>query len=103
MRTSLALVAMLSLVAGCSPYIPVKKDFGTSALAPTAETPPEFTSFNNYDPSINALVGNQMCATEYQPIEQKTSGAAPGQLQQQRGECKTHLPIVGSGTLLPPF
>jgi hypothetical protein len=34
MRALLVLVLLPTILAGCTPYIPVKDDFGTSALAP---------------------------------------------------------------------
>ena len=45
-----ALALTCLLIAGCTPYIPVKDEFSTSALKPTGTIPPEFAEFNNYDP-----------------------------------------------------
>jgi len=95
MRALLALVLLPSIMAGCTPYIPVKDDFGTSALAPAGDMPPEFAEFNVYDPAVNLLLADQLCATPYQPIEEKTLGAAGGQLVQARGRCQTHIPLFG--------
>lgn len=100
MRLSLALV-VLSLVVGCTPHIPVRSDFGTSALAPAGETPPEFADFNNYNPGVNALLASQICATGYEPVAQKTLGAAPGTLVEARVRCRPHQPLVGDSRLWP--
>ena len=67
MRSLLALVLLAPLAAGCTPYIPERLDFGTSALAPTGDIPPEYAGFNNYDPNVNAVMAQQICATSYVP------------------------------------
>jgi len=36
----------------CTPFIPVKDDFGTSATAPAGDVPPGFAEFNAYNPGI---------------------------------------------------
>ena len=98
MRLVFALVVVLilsPLMAGCTPYIPVKDDFGTSALAPAGDLPPEFAEFNVYDPAVNTLLADQLCATPYQPLEEKSLGAASGRLVQARGRCQTHIPLFG--------
>ena len=95
MRVLFLLVMLSPLMAGCTPYIPVKDDFGTSALAPAGDMPPEFAEFNVYDPAVNGLLADQLCATPYQPIEEKTLGAATGRLVQARGRCQTHIPLFG--------
>src|SRR6266850_7600358 len=66
---ALGLLSVLgaNLCGGCTPYIPVKDDFGTSALKPTGNIPPEFAEFNNYEPGVNALLADQICATVYIP------------------------------------
>ena len=71
MRALLALVLLPAIVAGCTPYIPVKDDFGTSALAPAGDLPPEFVEFNAYNPAVNTLLADQLCPTPYQPLEEK--------------------------------
>ena len=95
MRAFLALVLLPSIVAGCTPYIPVKDDFGTSALAPAGDMPPEFAEFNVYDPAVNRLLASQLCATPYQPLEEKVLGASTGRLVRARGRCQTHTPLWG--------
>jgi hypothetical protein len=95
MRAVLALVLLPSILAGCTPYIPVKDDFGTSALAPAGDMPPEFAEFNVYDPAVNTLLASQLCATPYQPLEEKILGASTGRLVQDRGRCRTHIPLFG--------
>ena len=95
MRVLFALVILSPLMAGCTPYIPVKDDFGTSALAPAGDMPPEFAEFNVYDPAVNGLLADQLCATPYQPLEEKSLGAATGRLVQARGRCQTHIPLFG--------
>ncbi len=93
---SLLIFAVLTALAGCAPYIPVKDDFGTSALVPAGDMPPEFAEFNRYDPSVNRLLADQVCATPYQPLEEKTLGAAGGGLVAARGRCVTHVPFWGN-------
>lgn len=93
MRALLALALLSAVAAGCTPYIPVKDDFGTSALAPAGDIPPEFAEFNNDNPAVNTLLANQLCATSYQPLEEKSLAAAPGRLVQARGRCRTHIPL----------
>ena len=95
MRALLALVLLPAIVAGCTPYIPVKDDFGTSALAPAGDLPPEFVEFNAYDPAVNTLLADQLCPTPYQPLEEKSLGASSGRLVQTRGRCQTHIPLFG--------
>ena len=82
-------------VAGCTPFIPVKDDFGTSALLPAGDIPPEFAEFNSYQATANPLLADQLCATPYQVIEEKIVGAAPGELLAARARCQTHIPILG--------
>jgi hypothetical protein len=88
----LFLVALLAaLLAGCADYIPVKDSFGISALRRAGKTPPEFAQFNNYDPTVNALLADQMCATPYVLLEQKTETAVPGELITWRGPCQPYV------------
>ena len=87
---------------GCTPGIPVDDMFGTSALVPpTISIPPEFAEFNAYDREINPLLGDQMCATSYQPLEEKAIGAAPGHIVYAGGRCRTHIPLIGDLSELP--
>ena len=95
MRALLALVLLPAIVVGCTPYIPVKDDFGTSALAPAGDLPPEFVEFNAYDLAVNTLLVDQLCPTPYQPLEEKSLGASSGRLVQTRGRCQTHIPLYG--------
>jgi hypothetical protein len=95
MRSLAVLVLAVPLMAGCTPYIPERLDFGTSALAPKGEIPPEYAGFNNYDPSVNALLANQICATEYQPRAVVTDDANPGQMVTATGTCAPHRVLTG--------
>jgi hypothetical protein len=95
MRLLLALLLLAPFVASCTPRIPVKDDFGVSALSPSGELPPEFVEFNAYDPSVNPLLADQLCATPYEPLEAKGLDATPGSLMQLRGRCRTHVPFFG--------
>jgi len=79
-----------NLSSGCTPFIPVKGDFGTSALKPTGNIPPEFAEFNNYDPGVNALIANQICATAYIPLDDKSLRASPGELIAGQGRCRLY-------------
>ena len=98
MRVLLALLLLSPVLAGCTPFIPVKDDFGTSALTPVSPSaiPPEFAEFNNYDPAVNPLLAQQLCATAYEPLQTRNEPAATGTLSAQRGRCKTHVPLFGS-------
>ena len=93
----LALLALaVPLFAGCTPYIPLKTDFGTSAAVPKGDIPPEYAAFNAYDPGVNSLMARQICATVYQPADVRINAASPGELVTARGTCATHQPIVGT-------
>ena len=96
MRAFLALVLLSGLVAGCTPYIPVKPGFGTRALVPVGDIPPEFAEFNNFDPWVNRLRASQICATPYQLYEEKTIEAVPGRMVQAYGRCRNHVPLFGN-------
>jgi len=95
MRVLLALVLLSGLVAGCTPYIPVKPGFGTTALTPVGDIPPEYAEFNNFDPGVNRPLAYQLCATPYQLYEEKTIEAVPGRLVQAYGRCRNHVPLFG--------
>ncbi len=86
----LSAVLLASLSVGCTPYIPVKDAFGTSALNPTGNIPLEFAEFNNYDPGINALLAQQSCATPYIPLADKSLRASPGELMAESGRCQRY-------------
>jgi hypothetical protein len=95
MRAFLSLLLLSALVAGCTPYIPVKPGFGTSALTPVGDIPPEFAEFNNFDPTVNRLLAGQVCAMPYQLYEEKAIEAVPGRLVQAYGRCRNHVPLFG--------
>lgn len=97
MRLLSVLMLVVPLVAACTPYIPMKTDFGTTAAVPTGPIPPEYAKFNAYDPKVNPLLANQLCATVYQPATVATDDASPGQLVAATGTCATHQPILGNG------
>ena len=80
----------VNLSGGCTPYIPVKDNFGTSALKPTGNIPPDFAEFNSYDPEVNALLANQICATPYIRLADKSLRAAPGELIASKGRCRPY-------------
>jgi hypothetical protein len=95
MRSFIALVLAAPLVAGCTPYIAERLEFGTSAAVPKGDIPPEYAGFNAYDPNVNPVLANQMCATYYQPRTVTTSDAAPGQLVNAVGTCAPHTVLLG--------
>jgi hypothetical protein len=95
MRVFSALLLLSLTAVGCTPFIPVKDDFGTSALLPAGDIPPEFAEFNSYQATANPLLADQLCATPYQALEEKTVGATPGKLLTARARCQTHIPILG--------
>jgi hypothetical protein len=78
------------LITGCTPYIPIKDAFGTSALKPTGDIPPEFAEFNNYDPQVNAQLNDQVCTTPYILFTEKSLRAAPGEIVAWRGRCEPY-------------
>ena len=96
MRLLFALVLVSPLVVGCTPYIPMKTDFGTSAAVPKADIPPEYADFNAYDPNVNPVLAQQICATPYQPGDVMIAAASPGELVTAHGTCATHRPIIGN-------
>ena len=89
-----SVLILLGLVTACTPFIPVKDDFGTSALLRAGDVPPEFAEFNSYQATANPILTDQLCATPYQVLEEKTLGAAPGKLLAARARCQTHIPIL---------
>jgi hypothetical protein len=95
MRLLVALLLAAPLMTGCTRYTPERLDFGTSALVPKGDIPPEYVGFNNYDPSVNALLADQICATEYQPRAVVTNDANPGQLVTATGTCAPHRVLTG--------
>jgi len=95
MRSLFALVLLAPLAAGCTPYIHERLDFGTSALAPKGDIPPEYAGFNNYDPNVNPVMAQQICATSYVPRTVTTADAAPGQLVTANGTCAPHRVLLG--------
>lgn len=95
MRSLPALSLICLLAAGCTPYIPVKDGFDTSALKPTGTIPPEFAEFNNYTPQVNALLADQICATPYQQQVQRSAEAAPGEIVAATGRCQTYVIFGG--------
>jgi hypothetical protein len=44
---------------------------------------------------VNPLLAEQICATPYQALEEKSVGASPGQLIAARARCQTHIPLLG--------
>ena len=94
MRALCAIAFVSVFVASCTPYIPVADAYGTSALKPTGNIPPEFAEFNNYDPGVNALLADQICVTPYIALEERSLRAAPGELVAQNGPCRPYtIPI----------
>ena len=90
MRLFLVLALPAALLGGCTPYIPVKDAFGTSALKPTGNIPPEFIEFNNFDPQVNAGVSDQVCATPYVLLTEKSLRSAPGEIVAWKGRCQPY-------------
>jgi hypothetical protein len=90
MRLFFVLVLPAILAAGCTPFIPIKDDFGTSAVKPTGNIPPEFAEFNRYDPQVNAVVSDQICATPYILDTQKSLRATPGEFAAWTGRCEQY-------------
>jgi hypothetical protein len=95
MRLLFTLALLTPLLAGCTPYIPEKVDFGTSAAVPKGDLPPEYAGFNAYDAGVNPLLASQICATSYQPGDVAASDASPGKLVVAHGTCAPHTPLFG--------
>ena len=97
MRALMALALVVPALAGCATHIPVKQEFGASALLVAgADIPPDFASFNNADAAVNDLVADQICATPVQRLEERLSEAVPGRFEQLTSRCRTHVPLFGS-------
>jgi hypothetical protein len=90
MRRYFSLVLPAVLLGACTPFIPIKDDFGTSAVKPTGNIPPEFAEFNRYDPQVNAVVSDQMCATPYILNTEKSLRATPGEFIAWNGRCEQY-------------
>ena len=61
-----------------------------SALRPAGTIPPEFADFNRYDPRLNSLFADQICATPYELQVLKALDAAPGEIVAAQGRCSTY-------------
>jgi hypothetical protein len=92
MQQLFALLVLFVLLGGCVPEIPVKPEFGTSALEPAGGLPPEFAAFNNYEPGVNRLLADQICATPYIPEVDHTAAAVPGKIVAATGRCELFAP-----------
>ncbi len=90
MRLFLILALPAALLGGCTPFIPIKDAFGTSALKPTGNIPPEFAEFNNFDPQANAVVAEQVCALPYTLLTEKSLRASPGEIVAWSGRCEQY-------------
>jgi hypothetical protein len=98
MRSLLAFAPLVVLLGGCIPEIPVKPDFGVTALQQTGNIPPEFSAFNNYDTGVNPVLAAQMCATPYIRQVVQTAQAVPGTLVDMRGWCQYYAPFFENST-----
>jgi hypothetical protein len=90
MRLSVLAAVVPALLVGCTPFIPVKDAFNTSAVKATGNIPPEFLAFNNYDPQVNAVIADQLCATPFVLNTEKSLRATPGELVAWRGRCEPY-------------
>lgn len=90
MRLFLAFALPAAFLGGCTPFIPIKDALGTSALKPTGNIPPEFVEFNNYDPQVNAVIADQVCATPYFLDTEKSLRASPGEIVAWSGRCEPY-------------
>ncbi|MBV8935399.1 MAG: hypothetical protein JO320_02520 [Alphaproteobacteria bacterium] len=90
MRLFIVLALPAVLATACTPFIPIKDDFGTSAVKPTGNIPPEFAEFNRYDPQVNAVVSEQICATPYILDTEKSLRATPGEFAAWIGRCEQY-------------
>jgi hypothetical protein len=79
-----------ALLGGCTPYIPIKDTFSTSAAVAAGNIPPEFLEFNNYDPQVNGYIAEQSCAAPYILLDQKSLRATPGEFVTWTGRCEPY-------------
>ena len=84
------IIALAALPCACTPSIPVRDAFTTSALKPTGNIPPEFLEFNNYDPQANAMIADQTCATPYVLLTEKSLRGSPGEIVTWNGRCERY-------------
>lgn len=92
MRAASVLAVLCLFAAGCTPNIPVKPEFGVSALQSSGDTPPEFLAFNRYDPRVNPVLAEQMCATPTTTEVVKALEAVPGQILSAQTRCERYQP-----------
>jgi hypothetical protein len=90
MRLFFVLALPAVLLCACTPFIPIEDTFSTSALKPTGNIPPEFAEFNNFDPQANAVITDQVCATPYILLTEKSLRAAPGEIVAWSGRCEPY-------------
>jgi hypothetical protein len=90
MRLFLLVAFSAALLGGCTPFIPIRDAFGTSALKPTGNIPPEFLEFNNYDPQANTVIADQTCATPYILHTEKSLRGSPGEIVSRSGRCEPY-------------
>lgn len=90
MRLFMILALPAFLAGACTPFIPIKDDFGTSAVKPIGNIPPEFLEFNRYDPQVNAVLSEQICATPYILDTQRSLRATPGEFAAWKGLCEEY-------------
>jgi hypothetical protein len=95
MRFVVVLAVASALLAGCTDTIPYKDDFGVSASQLNGNIPPEFRRFNDYDWRVDPLLAEQMCATRYIPLDEKSMPAAPGEIVAWRARCETYALHIG--------
>ena len=90
MRILLVFALPAALLGGCTPFIPIEDAFGTSALKPTGNIPPEFAEFNNFDPQANTTIADQICATPHILLTERSLRAAPGEIVTWDGRCEQY-------------
>ena len=94
MRAPIAVALFGLIAAGCTPNIPVEPSFDVSALQATGEIPPEFAAFNRYDPRVNPLLAEQMCAMPYRAQVVRALAAVPGEILDEQAFCETYYPYL---------
>ena len=98
MRLVLVLAVASALLAGCTDTIPYKDDFGVSALQLKGNIPPEFRRFNDYDWQVDPLLADQICVTNYVPLDEKSMPASPGEIVAWRARCEPYAIHLGHVT-----
>jgi len=88
------MICCQAILAGCTPYIPVKDDFATSALA-RRRHPARVRRVQTPMTRRQYPVAAQLCATSYSRSRRRSRRVDRFDWSQARGRCQTHIPLFG--------